>query len=63
MHPQSPPGQLLLGRLSHADTPIDEELVLIVRERDAVPLFELLDTLNEDLNSGTRKVELTHTMV
>jgi hypothetical protein len=35
----------------------------IVGEGDAALLLELLDNLNEDLDSGTRKVELTPTMV
>ena len=40
------------------DTTVDEELEPIIREGDATLLLELLDNLDENLNSRARKVQL-----
>lgn len=42
---------------------IDEELETIVREADATLLLELLDNLDENFDSRTRKVQLSPTVI
>ena len=46
-----------------SDAPIDKELEAIIGEGDAALLLELLDNLDENLDSGPRKVELTTAMI
>lgn len=45
------------------DATVDEELEPIVRECDATLLLELLDDLDENLDSRARKVQLTPTVI
>ena len=45
------------------DATIDEELEPIVREGDAALLLKLLDNLDENFDSRTRKVQLPPTMI
>ncbi len=48
---------------STSDATIDEELEPIVRKGDATLLLELLDNLDDNLDSGARKVQLTPTVI
>jgi hypothetical protein len=45
------------------DAPINEELEPMIGEGDATFVLEFLDNLDENLDSGPRKIELTSSMV
>ena len=46
-----------------ADTTIDEQLELLVRELETTLLLKLIDDLHEDLNARARKVQLATAVV